>query len=80
MKRYLFNDGWNFINGSTSSLAALMGAAAKPVPVTLPHDALIDLVRRMLTEDIRLTCPHGRPLMIELTRTDLEKRFKRIQN
>ena len=46
----------------------------------LPHDALIDLVRRMLTEDIRLTCPHGRPLMIELTRTDLEKRFKRIQN
>ena len=46
----------------------------------LPDDALIELVRRMLTEDIRLTCPHGRPLMIELTRTDLEKRFKRIQN
>ena len=46
----------------------------------LPHDALIDLVRRMLTEDIRLTCPHGRPLMVELSRTDLEKRFKRIQN
>ena len=46
----------------------------------LPQDALIDLVRRMLTEDIRLTCPHGRPLMVELSRTDLEKRFKRIQN
>ena len=45
MKRYLFNDGWNFINGSTSSLAALMGAAAKPVPVTLPHDALIGTER-----------------------------------
>ena len=46
----------------------------------LPDDALIELVRRMLTEDIRMTCPHGRPLMIELSRTDLEKRFKRIQN
>lgn len=46
----------------------------------LPQSELIELVRRMLTEDIRMTCPHGRPLMIELTRTDLEKRFKRIQN
>ncbi len=45
----------------------------------LPPAALEELVRRMLTEDIRLTCPHGRPLMIELTRADLEKRFKRIQ-
>ena len=45
----------------------------------LPPDALEELVRRMLSEDIRLTCPHGRPLMIELTRSDLEKRFKRIQ-
>ena len=46
----------------------------------LPPDALEELVRRMLSEDIRLTCPHGRPLMIELTRSDLEKRFKRIQS
>jgi DNA mismatch repair ATPase MutL len=33
----------------------------------------------MLRDDIRLTCPHGRPLMIELSRADIEKRFKRIQ-
>ena len=45
----------------------------------LPPDALEELVRRMLEEDIRLTCPHGRPLMIGLTRADLEKRFKRLQ-
>ncbi len=45
----------------------------------LPPDALEELVRRMLRENIRLTCPHGRPLMIELTRADLDKRFKRIQ-
>ncbi len=45
----------------------------------LPPDALEELVRRMISEDIRLTCPHGRPLMIELTHADLDKRFKRIQ-
>ena len=45
----------------------------------LPPDALEELVRRLLREDIRLTCPHGRPLMIEMTRLDLEKRFRRIQ-
>ena len=38
-----------------------------------------ELVERMLREDIRLTCPHGRPLMIQLTKADIEKRFKRIQ-
>ena len=45
----------------------------------LPPDALQELVTRMLRDDIRLTCPHGRPLMIELSRMDIEKRFKRIQ-
>ena len=45
----------------------------------LPPDALQELVTRMLRDDIRLTCPHGRPLMIELSRADIEKRFKRIQ-
>lgn len=45
MNQYLFNDGWLFYNGSTSSLAALMGATVKPIPVTLPHDAVIGTER-----------------------------------
>ena len=44
------------------------------------NDALFDLIRRMIRENVTPTCPHGRPLVIEVTRRDLEKRFHRIQN
>lgn len=42
--------------------------------------ALMELVRRMLRDNVTPTCPHGRPLIIEVSRRDLEKRFHRIQN
>ncbi len=44
----------------------------------LPEAALKALVRDVLEGNVTPTCPHGRPLMIQLTRTDLEKRFQRI--
>lgn len=44
----------------------------------LPPEALKALVRDVLEGNVIPTCPHGRPLMIQLTRTDLEKRFQRI--
>ena len=37
------------------------------------------LLRELLTLDNPYTCPHGRPLMVQITRTELEKRFRRIQ-
>lgn len=40
-------------------------------------DKLID---EMLTLDNPYNCPHGRPTMISLTKTELERKFKRIQN
>lgn len=40
-------------------------------------DALID---ELLTLDNPYNCPHGRPTMISLTKTELERKFKRIQN
>ena len=43
-------------------------------------EGLFELVRRMVQENVTPTCPHGRPLIIEVTQRDLEKRFHRIQN
>ncbi len=37
-----------------------------------------ELIDELLSCDNPYNCPHGRPTIIELSRTDLEKRFKRI--
>ncbi|MDE6435109.1 MAG: DNA mismatch repair endonuclease MutL [Lachnospiraceae bacterium] len=44
---------------------------------TMEADTLID---EMLSLDNPYNCPHGRPTMIALTKTELERKFKRIQN
>ncbi len=36
------------------------------------------IARRVLHEDDIRYCPHGRPVMIEYTKTELERKFKRI--
>ncbi len=37
------------------------------------------LIAQMLETGAQPTCPHGRPIVSEITRRELEKRFKRIQ-
>lgn len=37
------------------------------------------LLRDMNQNKIPLTCPHGRPIMISMSRYELEKKFKRVQ-
>ncbi|MEZ7872851.1 MAG: DNA mismatch repair endonuclease MutL [Eubacteriales bacterium] len=46
----------------------------------LSNEELITLVRGVLDGNVHPTCPHGRPLMMQLSRNELEKRFQRIPN
>ena len=46
----------------------------------LPEDSVVQLIRDVIDQKVTPTCPHGRPLMVQLTRTELDKRFRRIQN
>ncbi len=46
---------------------------------TVPPEELSWLIGQILDGDMPPTCPHGRPLMITLSHTDLDRRFRRIQ-
>ncbi len=44
----------------------------------MTEEELMELLRQMLTLDNPYNCPHGRPTIITMTKTEMEKRFKRI--
>ncbi len=46
----------------------------------LTAEEILPLLDEMMAVDAPATCPHGRPLIVVLTRSELEKRFKRINN
>ncbi|MBR6185025.1 MAG: DNA mismatch repair endonuclease MutL [Clostridia bacterium] len=46
----------------------------------LPDESVKQLIRDVIEQKVTPTCPHGRPLMVQLSRADLEKRFRRIQS
>ena len=52
-------------------------AAMKAGHKNSPEELIAIAKRVLLSDDIRY-CPHGRPVMIEFTKTELEKKFKRI--
>ncbi len=45
MDRESFNSGWLFFRGSGTALERTLSGAQTPIPVTLPHDAMIGLAR-----------------------------------
>ena len=46
----------------------------------LPQRILQDLADQMLQSGTIPSCPHGRPIVLELTKRELERRFRRIQD
>ena len=51
--------------------------AIKANDETSPEE-LADLFKQVLSDDRIRYCPHGRPIMFELTKYELEKQFKRV--
>ena len=45
MKKQRFNQNWTVAVGDGGALSALLGGGAKPKPVTLPHDHLVEIPR-----------------------------------
>ncbi len=52
-------------------------AAIKAGNTTTPFE-LEHFVKELFSRDDIKYCPHGRPVMVEITKTELEKQFKRI--
>ena len=46
---------------------------------TVPMEELSWLIGPIVNGDMPPTCPHGRPLMVTLSHTELDRRFRRIQ-
>ncbi|MBR1408500.1 MAG: DNA mismatch repair endonuclease MutL [Clostridia bacterium] len=43
-------------------------------------EEIVTLLNDIMDQDTPPTCPHGRPLVVVLTRSEIEKRFKRINH
>ena len=44
----------------------------------LPREQMEELLRELMTLENPYHCPHGRPTMIKMTKTELDKKFKRV--
>lgn len=68
--------------GADKKRAAILQTACKHAVKggeALSEDEIRGLVTEMIEKHVTPTCPHGRPLVVALSHTELDKKFKRIQ-
>ena len=71
-RREITTEAMDWIYHSVACRAAVKAGDASTIP------ELTALAQRVLYEEDIRTCPHGRPVCVELTRRELEKQFGRI--
>ena len=81
--KYLLNDLMEMKRSETpdsirSRIATMACKAAIKGNNYVSEKEIQVLLDEMLTLDNPYNCPHGRPTMISMTETELEKRFHRI--
>ena len=69
----------NVYDTQIHAIATIACKAAVKANDKLSIQEAISMVERLLKLENPFSCPHGRPTIIELTRYELEKKFKRIQ-
>ena len=62
----------------TERVATMSCKAAVKGNNTLSLPEVEELLKELMTLENPYHCPHGRPTMISVTKSELEKRFKRI--
>ena len=61
-----------------NKIASMSCKAAVKGNNRLPREQMEELLRELMTLENPYHCPHGRPTMIKMTKTELDKKFKRI--
>lgn len=64
----------------TDKIASMSCKAAVKGNQKLTYKEIEGLITELLSLENPYTCPHGRPTIIAMTKTDIEKKFKRIQS
>lgn len=69
----------NIYETKLSNIASISCKAAIKGNDKLDYQEAKSLIEKLLTLENPFTCPHGRPTIIEMSKQELEKKFKRIQ-
>lgn len=70
----------NIYDTKYDAIATISCKAAVKGNDKLSYSEAQELINKILKLENPFTCPHGRPTVIEMSRYELEKKFKRVQN